>query len=237
MRKLVTIATLLICNSLFAQVCPEKLSFELRFGFIKGGEVIYQTDTVCSNNQKEIHAYLHGYTTGFAKALYGVDDQYESYINADSLLPTVSYKNLHEKDFHLKEEVTYNHNEGVAISKKSGKHNVKKGICDISSLMCNIRFTGKLDNLKPSQVIEVPFWDTDEWYMLKLKYTGTEKVNTYMGMVDCIRLEPQEIAGRFFNKHNPMNIWVTNDTKKLPVLMELNFTIGSVKCKLVNHVS
>jgi hypothetical protein len=232
MKRAIFIVSMLFCNSLFAQLNPEKLSYELRFGFIKGGEVVYQTQLVNSNDRKEIYAFLHGYTTGFAKRLYGVDDQYESYISNDNFLPSKSFKKLHEKDFRLNEEVTYNHDEGFAISKRSGKHKVKKGICDVSSLMFNLRFSGKLDHLKLYQVIEIPFWDTDQWYMLKLKYTGTEKIETCVGKVDCIRLEPQEIAGRYFNKKNPMNIWVTNDNKKLPVLMELNFSIGSVKCEL-----
>jgi len=232
MKRVIFMLSLLLCNTLFAQVDAEMLSFELKFGFLKGGEVVYQTRLTATDDRKEIHAFLHGYTTGFAKTLYGVDDQYESYINAENLLPNKSFKKLHEKDFRLLEEVTYNQDEGTATCKRSGKHTVEKGICDISSLMYNIRYSGKLDHLIPSQVIDIPFWDTNEWYILKLKYAGTEKIETCLGEVDCMRLEPQGITGRFFKKTNPMNVWVTNDSKKLPVLMELNFTIGSVKCQL-----
>jgi hypothetical protein len=98
--------------------------------------------------------------------------------------------------------------------------------------MFHLRHSGKLDNLRLNQLIEIPFWDTNEWYMLKLKYTGIEIINSDIGKIECLRIEPQQIAGRFFNKKNPINIWVSNDHRKLPVLMELNFTIGSVKCEL-----
>jgi hypothetical protein len=208
--------------------------YDIRFGIIKGGEAVYQTNETPENNSKEIHAELHGFTTGFAKKLYAVDDYFESFISKDQLLPTKSLKKLKEQNFQFNEEVTYNQDKEVAFSKNSGWHVVKCGICDVSAIMFHLRYSGKLNHLKLFQIIEIPFWDTNEWYILKFKYTGIEKINTCLGKKECIRLEPQEIAGRFFNKSNPMNIWITSDSIKLPVLIELNFTIGSVKCELRN---
>jgi hypothetical protein len=232
MNKIAIILLLLLFYFPGAGANSEKFIYEIRFGFIKGGEAFYQTTETHEDNSNVIHAKLQGKTTGFANILYAVDDCFESYINKENLLPNKSFKILKEQKFRFSEEVTFNQEEEVAFSKNSGWHDVKSGICDVSSIMYNLRFSGKLDHLKLNQVIEVPFWDTDEWYILKLKYTGTEKLNTSLGKKECLRLEPQKIAGRFFNKKNPMNIWVTNDLNKYPVLMELNFTIGSVKCEL-----
>jgi len=233
MRIFGVIFSLLFCNSLIAQHYPEKLFFELHFGFIKGGEAVYQTNLIDVDNQEEIHSELHIYTIGFAKKLYAVDDSFESFIGKDSLLPHKSLKKLKEKNFFLDEDVTYYQEDKNVYSKNIGWKTVNAGICDVSSLINHLRFSGKLDNLRINQIIATPFWDTNEWYMLKLKYTGTEKINSKMGKIECLRLEPQEIAGRFFNKRNPMNIWVSNDSLRLPIKMELNFSIGSVKCDLV----
>jgi hypothetical protein len=238
MKKIIAfIVSILLCNTLAAQVESEKLRYDIRFGLIKGGEAVYQTSMTNENNIKEVHAVLHGYTTGFAKILYGVDDCFESFISLENFLPNKSIKILKEQNFRYEEEVTFDQNGEVAVSNNSGNLTIKNGICDVSSLMFHLRFSGKLDGLKLNQVIEIPFWDTNEWYMLKLKFTGVEIINTHQGKKECLRLEPQEIAGRFFDKKNPMNIWVTNDSIKLPVLMELNFTIGSVKCVLTRCFS
>jgi hypothetical protein len=232
MNRLAIIVVFLFCNELLAQNNHEKLVFELRFGFIKGGEAVYQISETAGDNGNEIHAILHGYTTGLANKLYAVDDRFESFISKEHLLPSRALKQLKEQSFRFDEEVTFNHNEEMAFSNNSGWRPIKSGICDVSSLMYHLRYSGKLDQLNLNQIIEIPFWDTDEWYMLKLKYTGIEKIKSPFGTIACLRLEPQEIAGRFFNKKNPINIWVSNDVRRLPVLMELNFTIGSVKCEL-----
>jgi len=234
MLKLIyTIAGLLMFGLLQGQNTHEKFTFELRFGWIKGGEATYQTKDTLINKHHELHAELHGYTTGFAQMLYSVNDQFESILSYDELLPYFSTKNLMEQNYRYTEKVEFDHENGKAVSNRSGTHFVDNGICDISSLMYNLRFSGRLDHLNPNEIIEIPFWDTNEWYILKLKYTGIEKVKTRLGYFECIRLEPQQVSGRFFNKNNPVNIWITNDSIKLPVLMELNFSIGSVKCELV----
>jgi hypothetical protein len=232
MNKTAFIVFLLFCNTLVAQVHNERLMYDLRFGFIKGGEAVYQIKESIENDTDNVHAILHGYTTGFAQALYDVDDSFESYISSVQYLPSKSLKKLKEQNYRFNEEVTFDQEKEIAFSKNSGWQEVKCGICDISSIIYYLRFSGKLDHLSINQVIEIPFWDTNEWYMLKFKFTGIEILNTMLGKKECIRLEPQEIAGRFFNKKNPMNIWITNDSNKWPVLMELNFTIGSVKCIL-----
>lgn len=217
---------------LYAQPEYEKLLFDLHFGLIKGGEAVFVIgDTVVDNNKVK-YALLHGYTTGLANWLYSVNDRFESIICAEKHLPKKSVKKLEEQKYRFYNEVTFDHETEKAFSKVSGWHQVESGICDLSSLIYNIRVSDKLNGLSPGQLIKIPFWDTDEWYILELKFSGIEHVHTPMGNFECIRLEPQKISGRFFNRYNPMNIWVTNDFKKLPVLMELNFSIGTVKCIL-----
>jgi hypothetical protein len=234
MKMLLIVFALLISVALSGQVTPEQLFFEIRYGIVKGGEATFQTKMNTTGNKEDIQAFLHGYTTGILDKLYPVDDQFESILSKDQLLPLKSSKMLKEQHFRLSEEVTFDHKREMAYSVNSGWQPVKYGICDIASLFCHMRYSGILDHLRPNQLIEIPFWDTGEWYMLQLKYTGIETISTQIGKIACIRLEPQKIAGRFFDKENPMNIWISNDSRKLPVLMEMNFTIGSVKCKLVS---
>ena len=215
-----------------AQPRHENFSFDLKFGFLKGGEATFVArDTIIEGNSKLLVS-LHAYTTGFANLLYGVNDRFESVVSIEDLLPHFSSKQLQEKNYRFNNTVYYHHDDDKVYSERSGWYFVDDGICDVSSILYNLRHSGKIDNLKLGQVIEIPFWDTDEWYLLQMKFTGIEKVKTGLGTFECIRLEPLSVSGRFFDKKNPMNLWITNDAQRLPVLMELNFTIGSVKCEL-----
>jgi hypothetical protein len=216
----------------YAQIRHENFTFELRFGPIKGGEAKFFTKDTIVNGIPKMHMVLHAYTTGVVNKLYGVNDRFESLVNRESLLPMVSNKWLHEQNYRFTEKITYHHDSLMVYSNKSGWYHVEKGICEVSSLVYHLRHSDKLNNLRKGQIIEVPFWDTNEWYMLRMRFAGYEKVKTRLGVFNCIRLEPLSVAGRFFDKKNPMNVWITNDNRKLPVLMELNFSVGSVKCEL-----
>jgi hypothetical protein len=232
--KQISLLLLLLALALItdAKRTHEQFSFDLKFGFIKGGEARFYTKDTIVDGTKLMHATLHAYTTGLANKLYGVNDRFESLIETESLQPIKSSKWLHEQNYKFVNNVYFHHADQKAFSERSGWYNVQQGICDVSSMIYNLRHSGKLNNLRYGQVIEVPFWDTDEWYMLRMKYMGIENIKTSLGTYECIRLEPLSVSGRFFDKKNPMNIWITNDKKKLPVLMQLNFTIGSVKCEL-----
>lgn len=233
MKKLLIIFLVLVFfKPAMSQISHENFSFDLKFGFIKGGEATFVARDTIIDGHSKLHVTLHAFTTGFAKLLYGVDDRFESVLTSNKLLPLFSTKYLQEQNYRFYNMVQYYHDEDKVYSERSGWYFVDDGICDVSSMVYNLRHSGKIDNLKLKQIIEMPFWDTDEWYLLKMQFTGIEKVKTRLGTFECIRLEPLEVSGRFFNKKNPMNIWITNDVRKLPVLMELNFTIGSVKCEL-----
>lgn len=231
---ILTLFMLVFALPSMTQAQNEQLAFELRFGIIKGGEAVYKCSDTTLNNHTAVFTYLQGNTSGFTDFIYKVNDEYTSLLDNSSLLPIWSTKALSEQKFRFYEKINYDQQTGEVVSNHLGKRNTAKNICDISALMCYFRFSGLLDTLQANQILHLPFWDTNEWYYLDIKYTGTEQIKTKLGEFNCLRFEPLHIAGRFFNRKNPMNIWITDDSRRLPVLMERNFTIGSVKCELVD---
>ena len=230
----ILLITLAIKPPLAAQPGNEQLVFDLRFGIIKGGEAVYTVKDTIVNNQHALYAFLRGNTTGLTDLIYAVNDQYSSLLHKESFLPMWSTKKLSEQKFRFNEQITYNQQHGEIISNHLGKKEVAQNICDLSALMYHFRFSGQINRLEEDEVLHIPFWDTNEWYYLDIKYAGKEQIKTKLGKFNCLRFEPQHVSGRFFNRKNPMNIWITNDARRLPVLMELNFTIGSVKCELID---
>ncbi len=214
----------------------ETLHFNLRFGFIKGGEATFVTRDTVINNQSKIYGELHGYTTGLTNALFGVNNYYGSIFDRETFLPETATKNLSEQRYRFENLVEFDQAGKSAYSQRSGLHQIESGIVDIVSLLYNLRFSGKLDELEVNEIFAIPFWDTDKWYMLEMRYMGVEMIKTKSGIFECIRIEPIIKTGKLFYPGNPINIWFTADEKKLPVLMELNFKVGTVKCELRDAV-
>jgi hypothetical protein len=216
-----------------SQNVHESLKFDIKFGFIKGGEVYFKLSDSTYQDSEVLNARLYGYTTGFAHMLYKVNDSFESIINKSNLYPIKSTKKISEKDYEFYNEVQYYHHRDSAYSHETGWHEIMPGVCDVSSLFYKLRYSGILDTLKKGDIIDLPFWDTGEWYIVEMKYGGTETIKTNFGKKECMVLKPLNIDGKFFNKKDPMVVWLTNDKRRLPVLLKMNFNIGSVKCELV----
>lgn len=196
---------------------------------------MYELSDTLYDGKSHMHSQLHAYTTGLTNVLYEVDDRFSSIINPADFLSVKANKVLREKKYRFNNEVTFHHPDSAAFSQRSGWHPVSPGVGDVSALLFTLRNAGRLDKMVENEIIEIPFWDTDECYPLQLQYTGTDIITTRLGTFECYRLEPLQVAGRFFNKKNPMNIWISTDEQKLPVLMELNFSIGTVRCELVSY--
>ncbi|OFX36477.1 MAG: hypothetical protein A2X08_15030 [Bacteroidetes bacterium GWA2_32_17] len=65
---------------------------------------------------------------------------------------------------------------------------------------------------------------------LGIKYLGTEKIQNRDGkQFNCLKFSATVVAGTIFRKGENMKIWVTNDKNHLPVYIEANILVGTVK--------
>lgn len=235
-RTLIILLCIAVLIRLEAKEPVERMGFEIRFGIVKGGAAVYELSDTLYEGKSCVYSQLHAYTTGLTHVLYEVDDRFSSVIHPDDFLSVKANKVLREQKYRFNNEVTFYHPDSTAFSQRSGWHPVVPGIGDVSALMYTLRHAGRLDEMVENEVLEIPFWDTDECYPLQLQYTGTAIITTRLGSFECYRLEPLQVEGRFFNRKNPMNIWISKGGQKLPILMELNFSIGTVKCELVSYL-
>jgi len=71
-------------------------------------------------------------------------------------------------------------------------------------------------------------------YRLELQIEGVERVKGPWGEVETLRiLAIMPFRGIFLNEGN-IRVWVTNDARRLPVMMRAKVIIGSVAAKLVD---
>lgn len=232
MKLVIFIYLLTLSTITHALPFQEYMKFDIHFGLFKGGEITYVAKDTIVDGERFIHSNLRAYTTGLTDRIYAVNDRFESHINPNTALPFYSSKDLSEQQYHFKNSVEFHQESGQANSYKSGWKTIQEGTCDASALIHHLRHSNKLQEIKENKTIQIPFWDNDKWFYLNLRLTAIETIKTKHGTLECLRIEPEHVPGKFFNKKNPMSIWISNDPSLLPVQMELNFSIGSVQCKL-----
>jgi hypothetical protein len=77
------------------------------------------------------------------------------------------------------------------------------------------------------------FFDNEN-YLFKLKFLGKEILETKFGDVECLKFRPYVQSGRVFKEQESVNLWISNDKNKLPVRLQADLAVGSIKCDLEN---
>lgn len=217
-----------------AQV-KEQMEYLLRYGFINGGKVLIHSNDTTFLSQPAIHYYLRAQTSGLADKLYKVDDIYESIVSKKDQHPLKSIRNIKERKYRYYNEITYNQLTDTIVSQRKGKIAAPENMVDILSLYFFMRKPGFLENLKQKGTIEIPVNHDNDFFMMRVNYLGMETIQTALGIKQCIVVAPIIKKGKVLQRDDGLKFYITNDRQRLPVFMEFEMKIGSVKCELKSY--
>lgn len=217
-----------------------KVYYNWNFVWLSAGEVTFQVH----DEGDEYHVSARGSTYSSYEWFYKVRDNYDSYIDKETLLPRVHIKDVHEGNYMRYDKTTFNQaaRRATSIRGKTRTETTREiydlAGCshDILSIMYFMR------NLNPARMRvgeEIPiniFLDREQ-YDLSVKYLGKEERTKVKGMgrYNTLKFSPQVIAGEVFKEGDEMTVWVTDDQNKIPVLIESPVSVGSVKVVLKDY--
>jgi len=212
----------------------EKLIYKLHYGFINGGNATLTVDEQTFGNQKVFYAKAYAKTTGITNTLFPIEDSYESYFDKKTGLPYKAVRNISEGGYKYYSEDYFVHADTVVTNKKHGRKKVPVNTLDMVSSLYFLRNIDA-DTLKKGDVVNFTTWFADEIFPFYLRYKGKEIVTTKFGKVRCLRFDPVVEPGRIFKSEDDMSFWVTDDSNMIPVLIEFDLIVGSVKCELIEY--
>src|SRR6056297_1991333 len=190
MKKLLAFFFLVAFLSPQLKAKEERILFSLKFGFIKGGEAeLIITDTLFQD-KKALHYYLEGRTTGLTDKLFGVNDVYESTVDAQTHLPLKSIRNIKEGRYRWYNETLYFQEADSIFSEKSGGRSAPPNLVDIVSVFFYFINNHLMEGMEKGTEVTLPTFHADKIQDVSVKYVGDHKVKTDLGVVDCYVLAP-----------------------------------------------
>lgn len=87
--------------------------------------------------------------------------------------------------------------------------------------------------LAVGKTFELNITDSGLVYRIPVRVTAREKQKSILGKTWCFRVEP-EVFGtdRLIEKEGSMIIWITDDSRRIPVRSQINTSIGRIEVKL-----
>ncbi len=87
--------------------------------------------------------------------------------------------------------------------------------------------------LSVGKTFELNITDSGLVYKIPVRVTARERQKTILGKTWCFRVEPEVFGtNRLIEKDGSMIIWITDDSRRIPVRSQINSTIGRIDVKL-----
>ena len=234
MKRIILILLALLTVTNIVSARKEVITFDLKFGFIKGGEAKFVITDTTFNGQQAIHYRLAGRTTGLTDKLFGVNDVYETTVDAQTKLPLKSIRNIKEQKYRWYNETFYYHDVDSIYSYRSGARSVPHNLVDIVSVFFYFIDNHMLENIEAGEKVTLPTFHADEISDVTIKYLGDRSVETDLGSINCHVLAPVVDKGKLLRRSDGLQFFISKKTK-IPVLLEFDMKVGALKAVLKSY--
>jgi len=208
----------------------EKLVFAVKyFGITAGFGILEVKNFLDINNRKAYLIEATAKTSPFFENFYKVRDVITSYMDVFGLFSWKYSKNLEEGSYRNNSYMEFDHEQGFAKKKEGDKCQIPPFVQDVLSELYYYRavFTGKENEL----FIDVAS-DECKVYQIVVKKVGEEKVTVDAGEFDCYVVRPFLKYEGIFRQKGDVDIWLTKDKYKMPVLVKSKIVIGTIDAVL-----
>jgi len=216
----------------------EVLEYNASYGYFNAAkatiEILPQSQNI--NGRSTMHIIGTAKSLGTFSWFFKVEDRYETYIDEEAILPWKFIRHVREGGYKLDRSITFDHfsNKAAVIQKDTGTYNVTPNTQDMLSAFYYIR-TLDLQKAEIGQSFIVNTFFDKEMYPMKIKYLGKEEIETDLGAFKCLKFRPIVEEGRVFKEEEDMTIWISDDANKVPIRLETDLVIGSIKLDLVKY--
>lgn len=213
----------------------EKTQYLVHYGPIDAGiaSIEINKSEIKVKGRELIQVIGQGKSRGITDLLFHVDDRYETYIDKEGIFPWLFIRNVSEGGYEIKQTYKFFQNKQSVETQKGEKHKVPMYIQDMMSAAMYAR-TMDLTNINVGDTINVVSFVDDEVFDLMISYAGTEEIKIKSGRYRCMKFHPIIQVGRIFNTAEDLEIWVSDDENKLPILCKAKILVGSVKVELIH---
>jgi hypothetical protein len=209
----------------------EKLTFDVKYGFVTAGVAIMSIPKIRRiSGRNAYHVNFEVNSVPSFDWVFKVRDKYESYVDVEGLFPWRFEQHIREGNYSRDFSAFFDQRRGKAKTSE-GEYPIPKNVHDIISAFYFAR-TVNYSNMKIGDKIELQNFYKDKVYDLDVKFLGRERITVAAGTFDCVIVEPLVQEGGLFKSEGNIVIWLSDDQLKVPIKVKTKVVIGSIDAEL-----
>jgi len=226
-----------IANPLTAGLAPvpwkigEYFQFSVDWNGLNGGGSLMQVQNLQRLDGRRVyHIITKTESNSFVSKFYKVRDRAESFIDAESLYTRRFIKHLREGGYKKDIDVRFDQGAKKAVYDDGASIDVPARVHDVLSAFYYVR-TQPLPN---GATILFPTHDNKKSYEMEVRVHGRERIEVPAGKFDCVLVEPVLKSEGVFKSKGSIYVWLTDDSRRIPVLVKTKVPVGSISVSLTN---
>ncbi len=181
-----------------------------------------------------------GQTFSSYDKVFKVRDYFISEVDKGSLYPYAFKRDIHEGNYLRFDSISFDQQQQELVeyfgktkaTAKAFPFELDRLVHDMVSAIYHLR-TQPVETFTKGHQIPLDLFFDKELFSLNINCLGkTKKKIKDLGKLDTYHLQPELIDGYVFSEGDLMDIWVSADGNRLPLLIESPITVGSVKAVL-----
>lgn len=212
----------------------EKLTYRVHYGFVDAGEAVLEVKESPwkFNGRPAYHVVGTGKSLGAFNWVFKVRDRFETYIDKKGIFPYRFIRDNYEGGYEIFQDYEFHPEKRAIRTHEQQEFLTPEYIQDLLSAFYYAR-TLDFTNVKVGDTFEITTFVDGEIFPLEIKYKGTEEIKLRRGKFRCMKFVPVIQEGRIWKDEEDLNVWVTDDENRIPVLVKSDLVIGSIKLQMV----
>lgn len=232
-RIIILLVVLIVpfCISAQSFKVGERLEFKLKYGILAAGNSYMQIvgiDTVHGHVTYKIENQTK--SSGFVDTFYKVRDRMVSWIDTTTLATVQFQKSLREGKYRKNYSVWFDYDNMKAYSTDDTLE-IETEMHDVLSLFYYIR---KID-IAVGDTIEMQTYDNDKISPFLLRVADEQEMDVPAGKFMSLKLIPFSESGLLFKYEGEGEMWITDDTLKMPLYVKSKASFGSIILELEKY--
>jgi len=207
----------------------ERLTYSIRYGFARAGTAtLAVTDILDCGQGKCYRVVSEARSTMPFSLFFEVQDSVISMMDVESLSTLRYEKRLKEGNYTKNEVIVFDQENHTATYPDSSVIPVPPDVQDVLTSLYYLRTR----SLEVGRTFLIENHADKKNYPLEVKILRSETVSVPAGRFECFVVEPILKASGLFQHQGRLTVWLTKDSRLMPVMMTGKIIVGSVSAVL-----
>ncbi len=211
----------------------EYLKFDVNYGFVTAGEATIRVSSVMHYGRQCFRIDFQVDSKPFFDWVYKVRDRYVTIIDSAGLFPWRFEQHIREGGFSRDFVAEFDQIQHRSRTTE-GEYTIPSYVHDMLSAFYFARVID-FSNFKAGDKVHLQNFYKDSTYQLDVKYRGKQELEVTAGTFNTIVVEPLAKEGGLFKSEGKVNIWLSDDERRIPLQVSSKILIGSVDAELIEY--